>query len=94
MSLQVCINCKELGMTWYMNDAEQTWWHCSECNFEIEEDESKECCCGKCNNPLPTVSWLMKDGEEFYWCFSCNSKTDQIKEDTNDYESWVKNLAK
>ena len=78
MSLQKCVNCKELGMTWYVDDEERTWWFCSECDFKIEEDESKECCCGKCNSPLPFVSWLIKDGEGFYWCFSCNEKTDWI----------------
>lgn len=92
MSLQKCVNCKELGMTWYMNDEERTWWFCSECDFEIEEDESKECFCGKCNSPLLSVSWLIKDGEGFYWCFSCNEKTDQIKKDTTDYEALLKEL--
>ncbi len=48
-----------------MDDEDRTWWFCSECDFEIEEDESKECCCGKCNSPLPFVSWLMKDGKGF-----------------------------
>jgi len=93
MSLQICLNCKELGLTWYLDDEERTWWFCSECEFKIEEDESKECCCRKCRFPLPTVSWLMKDGEDFYWCFSCNQKTEQIKEDTNDYEAMLKELG-
>ena len=94
MSLQICVNCRKLGMTWRGDDENRTWWFCSECDFEIEEDESKECCCGKCNSPLPMVSWLMKDEEGFYWCFSCNQKTEQVKEDTNDYEALVKELSK
>ncbi len=93
MSLQICLNCKELGLTWRMDGEDRTWWFCSECDFEIEEDESKECCCRKCNSPLPSVSWLMKDGKGFYWCFSCSEKIDQIKKDTIDYEAWVKELG-
>jgi hypothetical protein len=73
-----------------MDDEDRTWWSCSECDFEIEEDESKECCCGKCNSPLPSVSRLMKAGEGFYRCFSCSEKTDRIKEDIIDYEAWLK----
>ena len=94
MSLQVCQNCRELGITWYVDDEDRTWWRCSECDFEIEEDESKESCCGKCNNPLPSVSYLMKDGETFYWCFTCNEKTDTIKEREVDYEALLKVLEK
>ena len=93
MSLQICLNCKELGLTWYMDDEDRTWWGCSECGFGIEEDESKECGCGKCNSPLPSVSWLMKNGEEFYWCFSCNQKTDKIKS-PSDYEALLKELER
>ena len=94
MSLQICLNCKELGLTWRTDNNERTWWFCSECDFEIEEDESKVCCCLKCNNPLPSVSWLMKDSQGFYWCFTCNEKTDQIREDTIDYEVLLKELSK
>jgi hypothetical protein len=94
MSLQICLNCKKLGLTWQMGDDDRTRWFCSECEFEIEEDESKECFCGKCNSPLPSVSWLMKDGEGFYWCFSCSEKADQIKKDTTDYEALLTELNK
>ncbi len=73
-----------------MDDENRAWWFCSECDFEIEEDESKECCCGKCDFPLPSVSWLMKDGKKFYWCFSCNEKTEQVKKDIIDYEALLK----
>ena len=41
----------------------------------------------------PSASWLMKDGEGFYWCFSCNEKTDRILEDTTDYEALLKELS-
>jgi hypothetical protein len=81
-------------MTWYIDGEDRTWWRCSECEFVIEEDESKECCCGKCNFPLRSVSWLMKDGKSFYWCFSCNQKTDEVKEDTTDYAALLKELEK
>jgi hypothetical protein len=78
MSLQVCINCRELGITWYMDDADRTWWHCSECDFKIEEDERKECCCGTCKSQLPSVSWLIGDEDSYYWCFTCNSRTTNV----------------
>lgn len=94
MSLQICVNCNELAMTWRMDDEDRTWWFCSDCNFEIEEDESKECRCGKCNSPLPMVSWLLKDGEGFYWCFSCNAKTDQITNEVPTEDDWSRELAK
>lgn len=93
MSLQICLNCKESGITWYIDNDDRAWWFCSECNYKIEEDESKECCCKQCNSPLPSVSWLMKNDEGFYWCFSCNEKVEQIKEDSNDYEAWLKELS-
>jgi hypothetical protein len=93
MSLQICLKCKQLGLTWYMDGENKTKWFCSKCKFEIEEDESKECFCGKCNYPLPSVSWLFKDNEEFYWCFSCNEKTDQIKKDITDYQALLKELS-
>lgn len=92
MSLQICLNCKELGLTWKVDDEDRMWWFCSLCEFEIEEDESKECFCGKCDFPLPSVSWLMKDGVSFYWCFSCNQKTDEVKEDKTDYAALLKEL--
>ncbi len=90
MSLQICLNCKELGLTWATSDDNRTWWFCSECGFEIEEDESKECCCLKCNFPFRSVSWFIKDGAGFYWCFSCIQKTDEVKEDTIDYAALLK----
>lgn len=94
MSLQICLNCKELGLTWRTDEVDRTFWFCSECNFEIEEDESKECFCAKCNYPLPSVSWLIKDENGFYWCFSCNEKTDQIKEDKTDYVALLREIEK
>lgn len=94
MSLQICLNCRELGMTWYIDGEEQTWWSCSECKFKIEEDESKVSCCGICNFSLPTVSWLVKGNEGFYWCFNCNKETDQIKVDKNDYKAWMEIIEK
>ncbi len=83
MSLQICVNCNELGMTWYQDEKDRTWWTCSECEFEIEEDESKECGCKKCSSAL-SVSWLMDKDGGFYWCFSCDSKTDQIMNSPNE----------
>ncbi|MDQ4121396.1 MAG: hypothetical protein M3209_08115 [Acidobacteriota bacterium] len=76
-----------------MGEDERTWWFCSECGFEIEEDENKECFCGKCNSPLPSVSWLLKEEAGFYWCFSCNERTEQIKKDTTDYKAWFRELG-
>jgi hypothetical protein len=70
-------------MTWYMDGEDRTWWHCSECEFKIEEDESKQSCCGKCNSTVPIASWLVKDNEGFYWCFSCNEKTRPNKKKYN-----------
>jgi hypothetical protein len=94
MSLQICINCKELAMTWYMDDDDRTWWSCSECDFEMEEDESKECRCRKCNSLHPFVSWMMKDGEGFYWCFACNTKTDQVTNESPTLEECLRELEK
>jgi hypothetical protein len=92
MSLQICLNCKELGMTWYGSD-DRMMWYCSECEFEIEEDESKESFCGNCQSLMPSASWLMKDGEGFYWCFSCNEKIDRILEDTTEYNALLKEFS-
>lgn len=82
MTLQICPNCRRLGCTWYMtgdDGAEQTFWRCSECEFEIEEDESRECYCLACNTPWPNVSWLFNDSEGYYWCFTCNDRTENTK---------------
>lgn len=76
-----------------MDDEDRTWWYCSLCEFQIEEDESKECCCGNCDSPLSSVSWLVDKNEGFYWCFSCNKRTDNLKSPP-DYEALLKELNK
>ena len=77
-----------------MDSRDKTWWFCSECDFKIEEDESKECRCGKCKSPLPSVSWLIDKHQGFYWCFSCNEKTDQITNERPTDEDWLNELNK
>jgi hypothetical protein len=71
-------------MTWYTDSDDRTWWYCSECKEEIEEDESKECGCGLCG--FPSVSWLIEEGEGYYWCFNCNRKTDKTIYQENFHE--------
>ena len=58
---------------------EQTFWRCSECEFEIEEDEGREYYCLVCDSPMPSVLWLFDDVEGYYWCFTCNNRTERTK---------------
>lgn len=92
MSLQICPNCKQLGCTWYTTDEERTFWHCSECDFEIEEDEKRECICLNCGDSLPSASWLFSDTEEYYWCFTCNERTTNTQ--SFDWDNFLKNAKR
>jgi DNA-directed RNA polymerase subunit RPC12/RpoP len=76
MTEHLCSNCKEKRSTWYMDVGDRTWWQCSSCGFNIEEDESKETFCQKCNFPVPTVSYLMENDKSFYWCGFCGNRID------------------
>ncbi|HUF02767.1 MAG TPA: hypothetical protein VMM38_01185 [Aridibacter sp.] len=90
MTQQICVKCKTKAMTWGETGEEgeeRTWWHCSECGFEIEEDVSKECWCGLCKSGIPSVSWLIEDGEGYFWCFNCGRKTDNTIYHENFLES-------
>jgi hypothetical protein len=48
--------------------------------------------------PFPNTFWFRVGIQEikplFYWCFSNNAETDQVKEDTNNYDAGVKELSK
>ena len=81
MTLQICPNCRQLGCTWYMTDrhgTEQTFWRCTECEFEIEEDESKEGFCGVCKYEIPSVSWFISKDGGYYWCFHCSTRITNV----------------
>lgn len=77
-----------------MNDNNQTFWYCSLCGFNIEEDESKKCRCGICKYPLPTVSWLFEGENGFFWCFTCNEKPEKIIFDQATDEDWQREQQK
>lgn len=73
MSLQICPNCKEYSITWYMDEDESslTIWFCSSCNYKAFEDETKERYCFKCKRK---TELHMKDSKnEYWWCSNCNS---------------------
>ncbi len=90
MTLQNCVKCKKKAMTWRIDGDDRTWWFCSECEAEIEEDESKECGCGLCG--YPSVSWLTEEGDSYYWCFNCNQKTDKTIYNENFREKLGKSM--
>lgn len=70
---------------------EQTFWRCSECKFEIEEDEAREGYCLVCNTPWPSVSWLFNDLEGYYWCIACDSRTESTR--PFDLEQFFKDIG-
>ena len=77
MSQHLCPNCKHKTFTWYMDSDERTWWSCSFCEFNVEEDESKEKECIKCMSPFPnrSVVWLKDIDCSYFWCCVCGLKT-------------------
>src|SRR5690606_25349309 len=82
MTLQICPNCRELGCTWYVSDEngeEQTFWRCTECEFEIEEDETREGFCNNCMFGIPSVSWFITADGGYFWCFNCSSKPTEVR---------------
>ena len=76
MSEHLCPNCKKKAFTWYMDGNDRTWWHCSSCEYKVEEDESKEAKCQKCNSPFATITFLMDNNQNYYWCGHCGHRTD------------------
>ncbi len=61
MALQYCPHCYKLGMTWYCEDNDQTFWYCSHCNYEAEEIKLDRC--EICNESSVLV---LKDKERHY----------------------------
>ena len=71
MALQICPKCKHEEFTWFMDgEPEHTYWYCKNCEYSIEENETKETICPDCNEK--TFSYLFNKDEQYWWCSSCN----------------------
>jgi phage/plasmid primase-like uncharacterized protein len=71
MTAQLCPRCRQIGLTWSIDEEESplTQWHCSLCEYVAWEDESKEQPCHMCGRQ---GSILIEDESGTYrYCFAC-----------------------
>ena len=76
MATKICPNCGKDSFTWKVDDekTDLTIWCCYNCEYEAYENESDERNCKNCGE---NTEAKLKDSEkEFWWCSSCNLKSE------------------
>ena len=78
MATKICPNCKEDSFTWRIDDErmELTIWACYKCKYQAYENEMDERNCQICGEKTETK--LNDNEKEFWWCSSCDSKSEII----------------
>lgn len=73
MATQICPNCKADSFTWAIDEdvSELTIWFCSNCSYQVFENEYEESECSKCKSK--TTSKLKDNLKEYWWCSNCNT---------------------
>ena len=84
MALHTCPSCRGAGFSWHLDGeaqpfvedgaAESTWWVCSSCGYEAQEDEGRARPCRRCDDGEEL--WLVdRDRAAVWWCFRCRAVT-------------------